>query len=139
MTRNDFLSLALGWVKTPYHHQARLKAVGSDCIGFILGVIEEATGTRVDVPSNYGRYPDPPAALALIEKLGLTAPVPVWDAKPADVLYMRVARDPQHFGLVSLGGKLLHCVEPVGVVEVTLNDKFMRRVFRAWHLKFIED
>ena len=35
---NDIVTEARTWVRTPYHHQARLKGVGVDCAGLVIGV-----------------------------------------------------------------------------------------------------
>ena len=29
------------WIGTPFHHQARLKGKGCDCLGLIVGVVDE--------------------------------------------------------------------------------------------------
>lgn len=139
MNRSDFLAIARQWKGTPYHDQARLKAVGADCIGFIIGCIAEATGRVVDAPTTYGRYPDPTGALAAVAASGEAIPIDKAAAQPADMLYMRIARQPQHFGIVSDGGQIIHCVEPVGVVEVTLAPWMLSRTMFAWRLRLIED
>src|SRR5882672_655036 len=36
--REQILAEAFTWVGTPYHHQAMLKGVGADCVGFPAGV-----------------------------------------------------------------------------------------------------
>lgn len=40
--REKVLAVAASWVGTPYHHAARIKKAGADCLTFIAGVYEEA-------------------------------------------------------------------------------------------------
>lgn len=37
-TRQDVVSEALSWLKTPYHHHAQVKGVGVDCGQLLIGV-----------------------------------------------------------------------------------------------------
>jgi cell wall-associated NlpC family hydrolase len=41
-TRNRVLKIALSWINTPWHHQARLKGVGVDCAQYLCAVYYEA-------------------------------------------------------------------------------------------------
>jgi hypothetical protein len=38
VTREAIVAAARSWLGTPYHHQASLKGVGSDCIGVITAL-----------------------------------------------------------------------------------------------------
>ena len=51
------LTEARSWMGTPWHHQARLKGVGVDCIGLVVGVCS-ALGLPLEDSKNYARYPD---------------------------------------------------------------------------------
>ena len=42
--REEIVRLAREWIGTPYQHQASLKGVGADCLGFLRGVWREAVG-----------------------------------------------------------------------------------------------
>jgi cell wall-associated NlpC family hydrolase len=53
-TRQQVVLCALQWVRTPYHHQGRVKGVGVDCAGLGMGVFQ-ACGL---VPAiDAGNYP----------------------------------------------------------------------------------
>ncbi|MDJ1305823.1 MAG: hypothetical protein MRQ09_06330 [Candidatus Midichloria sp.] len=41
ITRNQIISEAKSWLHTPFHPQARIKSVGCDCIGLIIGVAQK--------------------------------------------------------------------------------------------------
>lgn len=40
-TGADVVQAARAWLGTPYHHQARLRGVGVDCLGLLIGVCRE--------------------------------------------------------------------------------------------------
>ena len=103
--RADIVAEALTWVGTPWVHQASLKGVGTDCIGFVGGValalgVPGAQEWR-DTPEfhNYGRQPDPAVLLRGCDLL--LDPVPKPLAQPGDILVMRFEAEPQHFGIVT--------------------------------------
>jgi cell wall-associated NlpC family hydrolase len=39
--RTHIVALAREWLGTPYHHQASLKGVGTDCVGLVRGIWRE--------------------------------------------------------------------------------------------------
>jgi NlpC/P60 family putative phage cell wall peptidase len=41
VTRETIVAAARSWFGTPYHHQASVKGVGSDCLGLIRGIWRE--------------------------------------------------------------------------------------------------
>lgn len=51
-TREEVIAEARGWLGTPWHHQASLKGVGCDCIGFIRGVAQPFVG-EIAIPLDY--------------------------------------------------------------------------------------
>lgn len=126
------------WLGTPYHHQARTRGVGADCIGFIAGLLQEVTCQAVPVPGTYGRYPDPAAALLAIARSGVARAIAVEEAGPGDVLYIAMRTEPQHFLLLMPEGRAIHCIEPIGVVDVTLAPWMRSRARHAFRLLCLE-
>jgi hypothetical protein len=43
LSGNTFIAQARTWIGTPFHHQGRLKGVGCDCLGLIVGVAEDSS------------------------------------------------------------------------------------------------
>ncbi len=39
--QEQIVSQARTWLRTPFHHQAWLKGKGCDCLGLIVGVVDE--------------------------------------------------------------------------------------------------
>ena len=54
-TRDDVVAVARTWLGTPYHHQASLKGVGTDCLGLVRGVLCELYGDHAEEPPAYSR------------------------------------------------------------------------------------
>ncbi|MCB1955225.1 MAG: C40 family peptidase [Zoogloeaceae bacterium] len=139
MRRADFLEIARAWEGTPYHDQARLRGVGADCIGFVVGAMQEATGRHIAAPMTYGRYAVPAVALQLIADSGEADEIKVADASPGDLLYMAIRRNPQHFALLLPEGWMIHCSEPAGVRVVPYAGWMRERTRHAFRLRFLED
>ena len=51
--RDEIVRLAREWIGTPYQHQASLKGVGADCLGFLRGVWREAVGEEPEAIPAY--------------------------------------------------------------------------------------
>ena len=55
-TCEAIIAEARSWLGTPWHHQASLKGVGCDCIGFVRGVAKPFVG-EVVIPLDYADDP----------------------------------------------------------------------------------
>jgi NlpC/P60 family putative phage cell wall peptidase len=51
--RQRIVAAARGWLGTPYHHQASLRGVGSDCLGLIRGIWRELYGEEPEAMPPY--------------------------------------------------------------------------------------
>jgi NlpC/P60 family putative phage cell wall peptidase len=103
-TRADIVAEARTWLGTPFHHQARLKSVGVDCAGLIIGVARalDLVSPDFDVTA-YQRSPD---GLALLEHCNQHMIRTTREAmKPGDVIVIRWRQHPQHLGIL---GDYLH-------------------------------
>jgi NlpC/P60 family putative phage cell wall peptidase len=54
-TRPRIVALARDWLGTPYHHQASLRGVGTDCVGLVRGIWRELYGTEAEAAPAYTR------------------------------------------------------------------------------------
>lgn len=114
MRRADFVELARGWIDTPWHHQASRKGVGSDCVGLVLGVMREAGLTTPSLPP-WRRYPQGDEMLRVLDSLAAR----VTHQQPGDLLVFRVVIDPQHVGIMSAPGWMVHAHWGRRVAETT--------------------
>src|SRR5262245_38697485 len=53
--RRQIVTLARTWLGTPYHHQASVKGVGTDCIGLVRGIWRELYGAEPQALPAYTR------------------------------------------------------------------------------------
>ncbi len=146
------INQARTWLGTKYHHQGRLKkspqgSGGVDCIGLVLGVIDELNicgqdGRKLSFYDELG-YSMQPEGNRLIEAMRKhLQEIAINQMQIADILVFRTFRDPQHIGLLSqyptgsLG--IIHCNSSAGmVVEQPLSATWQRmisHVFRFYQL-----
>ncbi len=87
---------ALTWLGTPFHHQGRVRNVGVDCIGVVIGVARDLGLSDYDVTG----YWHLPWGLTLLQELRrhLVA-VPIADVRMGDVLLFAFNGSPQHVGI----------------------------------------
>ncbi|PWG18265.1 NlpC/P60 family protein [Salibaculum griseiflavum] len=137
--RAALVSIARGWIGTPYHHQACLRGVGCDCLGLIRGVWAEATGTPLlDVPPYTPDWSEPQGqetlAAGLAARLVQTPPEA---ARPGDVLLFRMRHGAvsKHLGLMTEAGprpRFIHAYQGHGVIEADLSPPWRRRLVAAF-------
>ena len=138
---NDIVAQARTWLGTPFHHQARLKGKGCDCLGLIVGVVDELelkdeNGVKLAAYDEvtYSRQPD---GAYLTEKLtGLLMEVPIAEASAGDLALFKVRENPQHLAILTdyegtLG--MIHCFAPARkVVEHRLDDDWKLRILKVF-------
>lgn len=124
-SRLEVVTAARGWLETPFHHQARLKGVGVDCAGLVIGVARELgiVPTDFDVDT-YPRTPDGRSLLRLTD-LHMTRMSVQQSMRPGDVVVVSFDKDPQHLGIVGdyrHGGlSIIHAAGHAGrVIETRL-------------------
>ena len=137
----DIVIQARTWLGTPFHHQARLKGKGCDCLGLIVGVVDEL-GLK-DIHGQplaaydevtYSREPD---GAYLTQKLtALLEEVPFTEAQAGDLALFTVRDNPQHMALLTdyegtLG--MIHCyAQARRVVEHRLDDDWKSRLVKVF-------
>lgn len=142
MTREQIavISEARAWVDTPYHHQARMRGVGVDCIGLVWGVGEAAGVLDVDPDKvrrflAYGRVPNPRRFREALDTFFL--PVDPDDVRYGDVPWMEFARRvPMHVGIFACyeaRATIIHAlVEDGRVAEHSFGPSWRNKVHR-WY------
>jgi NlpC/P60 family putative phage cell wall peptidase len=148
VTRADVVAEAMTWLGTPWKHQAMLKGVGTNCIGYLAGVaLELRLADARDKMRNprfrgYGREPLPDVLLAACEEY--LDEIDPSTAGLGDILLLKVPRgvQPQHFGVVSrvTDGKPSHMLHataasPRKVVENGLDAAWSSRIVKAYRFR----
>lgn len=132
MTKDDVIKEARTWVGTPFKHQGRVKGVGADCVGIIIGVTRDLGLSNFDT-KNYSRYPDIQMMGSLLREH--LEEIPVENAQPGDVLWIKVKGSPQHLAMKTDKG-IIHAHMGVGkCVEVILDKATERLIVGAFRIK----
>lgn len=137
------ISLAREWVGTPFRYQGRLKGVGVDCVGLILGVGIE-TGA-VDPGYSLPFYePEGDPELIASQILNHATEIDVADVAPGDIAALSFdGAAPRHLAFVGdcpeadSGISLIHAYSPAGkVVEQPAYAREKRRIKKAWRVQW---
>jgi NlpC/P60 family putative phage cell wall peptidase len=133
MSRSDkIIAAALGWVGTPYHHQARVRNVGVDCAQLVAAVAEEAglipAGTQI--PNNYSPewhlHNREEVLLTTLEFFGCKRQD---KALPGDIVCFRYGRAVGHLGILVAEDQIVHAaIQARKVVLNTLNEDLSKRI-----------
>lgn len=134
MRRKDIMvAAAHACLGTPFHHQGRAGNVGLDCIGLVIHAMR-AAGYAVNDDISYARSPKAGQLEEALRAHGFQK-IGAEDAEAGDVLLFRMARQPQHVGLLTSLSQFVHAYAPVGrVVESGLGETWLRRVAGIYQL-----
>ncbi|MHC5053633.1 MAG: NlpC/P60 family protein [Planctomycetota bacterium] len=132
---DEIIREARTYLGTPFRHQGRLRGVGVDCVGLVVGV-GRALGILDHDNTAYPRQPDGETLLA--ELRAHMDEVTLADVGPGDVLvfwFLRRRRWPQHIGIATDTG-IVHTHAHVGrVVEHGLDDAWRARLCHAFRFR----
>lgn len=115
------IETARTFLETPYHHQGRVKGVGVDCLGLIVGVCE-ALGLPYRDIRGYSRYA---TGLNLLERFSEQCePSERGEGK---ILIFRIRALPCHCAIeASLSGypSIIHAYQSIGRVDEHILDSW---------------
>lgn len=129
------VTLARGWIGTPYVHQASQRGAATDCLGLIRGIWRELYGAEPEAVPPYSRdWSEPEGAEQLWQAaLRHLGPKPRDMAAPGDVILFRM-RDrgvAKHMGIQGNTGarpSFIHAYSGHAVVESPLSHPWARRI-----------
>lgn len=128
--------VALTWLNTPYHHQARVKGVGVDCAQLVAGVAEECglipAGTVIQNYSPEWHLHNHEEKL--VEMLELfKCPEKTGALEPGDILAFKFGRVCSHLGIYLNGGLFIHArIDQGKVVINSLSGDWLKRHVRTF-------
>ncbi len=115
------------WIGTPVQHQGRLRGIGVDCAGVVVGVAHELKISTFDTRA-YERTPDG----ITLRKICDANMDRVDDLCFGAVVLMRFKQHPHHLGIIGDKGSpysLIHAYDGFGAVrEHRLDDKWKNRI-----------
>ena len=142
-THAQVVAQARTWLDTPFHHQARVKGLGVDCAGLVIGVARELDLVAPDFDvSAYPRTPDGTSLMAYCREHMVE--LPAGAAKvPGQVVVVRFDLDPQHMGILGdyrHGGlSIIHAAARSGrVIETRLMYSQAMQFVRAFAIPGVE-
>lgn len=137
----DAVTVARGWIGTPYLHQASVKGVGCDCLGLLRGVWRELHGEEPeDIPPYSPDWAEATGRESLRDALARhLGAIPREALAPGDVALFRMRpRGPaKHCGIVAerCGRQsLIHARQNKRVSEETLTRAWRRKLAFAFRL-----
>lgn len=134
MTPEEFITEARLWIGTPFHHQASLKGIGADCVGFPKGVIEKFAMDVSSIPKNYSRNAQPEILINYLKNSSIVIEDNTKKLKAGRIALFIVYKEPHHFGIITdikNGGTWIHADVNYGVVETPMG-KWMQRIHSIW-------
>ena len=134
MSRPEIVEEARSWLGTRYHHQGRIKGVGVDCGGVVVGVAQALNIPIADL-SHYSPLPDGEQLEAACEENLIR--IPTTEIEPGDVILFRFSEHPQHLAIAGdypEGGlSIIHAFAPSRrVIEVRLDEIWFGRIYAAY-------
>ncbi len=127
------VTLAEGWIGTPYRHQGAARGIGCDCIGLIRGIWHELYGAEPEPAPPYAtdwaeRGGEERLAEAAIRQCG--PPLVLGDARPGDLLLFRwrAGCAAKHVGILAGESHFIHAYEQAGVIRSALVPGWCRRI-----------
>lgn len=133
MTADEIVAAARECLDTPFHHQGRIVGLALDCAGVAVHVASK--WYEVEEPPAYGRLPHDAMLEQWIERQPFLERAAIPQA--GDLLLMRFKGEPQHLA-IHAGDLMIHAYQEFEkTVEHNLDDKWCRRIVRAYRFKGI--
>lgn len=120
------------WLDTPFKHQGRLKGVGSDCVGIILGVGKSLNLLDYQL-SNYGKLPDGMLMYKIMKEQ--LDEVSLDDIQLGDIILFKFHSEPQHVGFYTDIGILHSYADVKKCVETSMDDTWKSRVVSVFRFR----
>jgi NlpC/P60 family putative phage cell wall peptidase len=142
-TREEVVRLARGWIGTPYHHQASVTGVGTDCLGLVRGVWRELYGRDPELPPAYTRdWAEASGRETLLD--AARRHLVERDRSqilPGDVLIFRLrpSLPAKHATILTTPSTMVHAMERCPVSEVAFSPWWRRHLAAAFSFSEILD
>ena len=134
--RDDILAEARRWIGTPYHHQASVCRVGTDCLGLVRGVWRALHGTEAEPVPIYTRdWAEATGAetlLAAARRHLVERDRAAADTGDVAIFRYHTRTAAKHIGILAspIGSQttMIHTIEGAAVAEVPLAPWWQRRI-----------
>lgn len=138
-TRQNVVAEARTWLRTPYHHQGRIKGVGVDC-AMLLCEVYEAVGLIPHVdpspyPQDWHFHREEERYLGWITKYAQETSIPL----PGDVALFQFGRCVSHGAIVVAWPTIIHSYFREGVTVANAEQGALRGRLRKVYTLFSEE
>ncbi len=134
--RTAIVTEARSWIGTPYHHQASIHGIGTDCLGLVRGVYRALYGREAELPPPYtADWAEATGHETLLEAGNRhLVRIAIDQARPGDVLVFRYRHGlpAKHTGILVTATTMVHASEGAPVCEVVLAPWWRRRIAGAF-------
>ena len=124
------------WIGTPYHHQASVRGVGTDCLGLVRGVWRALYGVEAEEPPAYSADWAEAAGRETLLEAGERhlVRIAIEAAEAGDVLVFRYrpGLPAKHAAILVTARTMVHACEGAAVCEVALVAWWRRRIAAAF-------
>jgi len=127
--------IARSWIGTPYRHQQKLKHMGCDCLGLLIGVFEELTGKETETPPAYSPSWGEANGLELMLEAAHRYLIPSKGVPLGSVLVFRMMPNSvaKHCGILISDNMMVHAHRRKGVVSENFEDYWISRVAESFN------
>lgn len=120
--REQIVEEARSWIRTPFHHEARVKGQGVDC-GMLLAEVFEAVGLVPHVapehyPPDFMLHRNEERYLDVVLKYAVEVTDPDFAPLPGDIVLFQHGRVYSHGGVVISWPKIIHASFPERFVVI---------------------
>jgi NlpC/P60 family putative phage cell wall peptidase len=141
-TRDDIVAEARRWIGTPYHHQASVRGIGTDCLGLVRGVWRALHGAEAEVVPAYARdwaeATGDETMLAAARRHLIERDRAVADLGDVLIFRYRAHAVAKHVGILSGPTSMIHAIEGRAVAEVPLGTWWRRHLAAAFSFPGID-
>lgn len=143
IARADVVRLARSWIGTPYHHQASLAGVGTDCLGLVRGIWRSLYGCEpTELPPYTRDWAEARGRETLLEAARQhLVEQDVSKPRPGDVLLFRLrpSLPAKHVAILATEGSMVHAMEGAPVAEVAFVPWWRRRLAGVFSFPGVSD
>lgn len=140
VSRCAIVAAARSWIGTPYRHQGRLKGVGCDCLGLLIGVWWELTREEAGpLPPYTPDWAEAQGRETFAEGLRQRlAEIDPREAREGDLMLFRwrAHLPAKHAAILTGRDRMVHAQEGARVAEVPLSGWWRRRMAFGFTISF---
>jgi len=141
-SREDIVAEARRWLGTPYHHQASVCGIGTDCLGLVRGIWRALHGVEAETVPAYSRdWAEATGAetmLAAARRHLIECERDFIAAGDVLIFRYRTHAVAKHVGILSGPASMIHAIEGRAVAEVPFGQWWRRHLAAAFSFPGID-